>query len=236
MALPGGGLDAELARAQAALQAGRLAAAADALEAAAVGTAAAPVATDWARAARARAAADQAAALLQARHDSSTARLRDDQTSMCTLHLHPHGAGARGRRPRFCAAAGARLFYVRLGSLCYHFYSLPYPFPYTVGLGGARFHDRHSSGAAVACPPSVGGLSPTRRAVPCLLAQCEFAYEARRDVDMSKPCVTLPHQLVPASRVYVNAVNPQYRHTNVSANVLPRAEAYSVKCEPWLHS
>jgi hypothetical protein len=66
-ALPGGGLDAELARAGGALRAGALAAAADALEAAAARTAAAPAAAEWAGAARARAAADQAAALLQVR-------------------------------------------------------------------------------------------------------------------------------------------------------------------------
>ena len=63
--LPGGGLDAVLARAEAALRDGRLAAAANALEQAAGGTAAAPAAGKWARGARARAAADQAAALLQ---------------------------------------------------------------------------------------------------------------------------------------------------------------------------
>ena len=163
MALPGGGLDAELARAQAALQAGRLAAAADALEAAAAGTAAAPVAADWARAARARAAADQAAALLQARHDSRTARLRDVQTSMFTLRLHPHEARSPSTLLR-CGRRAAFSYWARVS--LFHFCSLPYPFSYTVGLGGARFHDRHSSGAAVACPPSVDGLSPTHRAVP----------------------------------------------------------------------
>lgn len=63
--LPGGGLDAALARAEGALRDGRLAAAADGLEQAAAGTAAAPVAREWARGARGRAAADQAAALLQ---------------------------------------------------------------------------------------------------------------------------------------------------------------------------
>jgi len=73
-ALPGGGLDAELARAGAALRAGALAAAADALEASAARTAAAPAAAEWAGAARARAAADQAAALLQVRRLERRAR------------------------------------------------------------------------------------------------------------------------------------------------------------------
>jgi hypothetical protein len=74
-ALPGGGVDRALAAAQARLAAGDLLAAARGLEGAAAGTAAAPAVAGWVRAARRRAAAEQAAALLEAHAAALTASL-----------------------------------------------------------------------------------------------------------------------------------------------------------------